>query len=163
MKKILFKCLLATILFSCSNDDNSSESNNDPSNEAKNEFLGQWKLSKRFLKTSTGAVIQETPVKGCNEKTLIQFNEDGTYRENDIYGDSEGKNCFVNFDESGKYEILPDSEMKFTDNEGYAYIAKVTLINGVLEQTLLNNDPKDDEFEVDEYIKVDEEKEFFVP
>lgn len=160
MKKIIASSLLITLLISCS--DENSDSDNVSENAVNNELVGQWELSKRFVKNGSGEVVQETEVQGCNENTLIQFNEDNTYRQNDIYGDAEGVECFVNFDESGDYEILDDSEVRFTV-DGEEFLAKVIVENGILEFTLLNSDPNDDYFEVDEFIKVDQVQEFFQP
>ncbi len=129
--------------------------------DIKNQLIGQWKLSKRFLKDENGEVIQETKVEGCNEKGLIQFNEDNTFRENDIYGDV--SNCEVNFDDKGTYEIINESQILFKLNDGGGFLTNFSLKNGVYEQVLLNEDPDDNVFETDEYVKVTEEQEFFVP
>jgi len=136
--------------------------------DIKSQLVGQWQISKRFLKTRDRQVIQETIISGCNELTLLQFNENNTYRENDIFGDNDGRtNCNVNFDESGVFTIVSGSRILFTEEnlpvEEADLFVDFRLIGGVLEITLLNEDLGDDEFEVDEFVRVTEPQEFFVP
>jgi len=198
LKVFLFVLLFNLIFVSCGDDDSNPDldpnseqtSDDDGSNpdseqsvgddsmptddvnasfsDIKSQLVGQWQISKRFLKTRDRQVIQETIISGCNELTLLQFNENNTYRENDIFGDNDGRtNCNVNFDESGVFTIVSESRILFTEEnlpvEEADLFVDFRLIGGVLEITLLNEDLGDDEFEVDEFVRVTEPQEFFVP
>lgn len=130
----IYLCVLF-ITISCQNDVldddlktssslNSSSSKKDFSNLTDlnvSKFYGKWFLDDYYWKVNPS----------CEQKSYIQFNNDGTFERKDYFYDSSNNKCYLDGNHSGFFKKQPNCIDMIYHKEGYR--SKSKLLNFILD------------------------------
>jgi hypothetical protein len=126
--RFLFSLFLFAGLVSCSDDDDNGGTN---STEA-NRIVGKWEMQSSSL---NGEVIEM----GECEELILEFTTNGKVEYTETYEDWETEDCITDtFTED--WEYVGSDRYKFTDEDDFSYIVKVTFTNNNTTFTVTEED-----------------------
>ena len=104
MISLVFLMVLTT-LTSCNNDDD-----NNGNNSNMPEIVGIWSMEKYIDQEG------ESSLTDCDKQTFFEFFETGTYNFTAYVDNFDDTDCEIISQISGDWEIISNSEIKFTNN-----------------------------------------------